>query len=160
MKILMGLLIILSVGIVQADDITLSVCRDASGLFHFSFEGDVLGWWFNNATSFDLDARTTPNEGAEFVVRYDPGITESIFATEDAPLCTDQSQDWKPDAPSIPIEQYSDCAFIEIQDVYGHWSRVQSGGADVLLHYGEALIGSIGQSIDPADYRAVETECF
>lgn len=86
------------------------------------------------------------------------GDSASLFAGADykAPAC---GEVWQPGAPSIAVTLTSDCAFVEIRDPYGHWSRVQSNGEDVLLHYGEALIGGANQSTDPADYRAIETAC-
>jgi hypothetical protein len=67
---------------------------------------------------------------------------------------------WQPGAPSIYIPLESDCAFVEIQDTYGNWHRVESDGAAVLLHYGDSLIAGRSQSLDPADYRAVATACY
>jgi len=153
------LLSIFTVNITQSNDVTLSVCQNDNGSYQFSYTGDVDGWWFNDFISADLDTLTATGDGVEFVVYYD-GTTESIFGDPDAPDCHQQDDTWQPGAPSIPVPLNSDCAFIEIQDIYGHWSQVQSNGQDVLLHYGEALIGSSGQSTDPTDYRAVETGCF
>lgn len=159
MKIVCILLLLGSILIVRANDVTLSVCRDVDGLFHFSWDGDVLGWWFNNASSFDLQAKTTPDEGAEFVVLYPQGITESIFADPDAAPCI-QDDTWKPGAPSIPIDLTTDCAFVYVQDEYGNWSQVMSDDVPVLLHYGQLLIGSADQSLDPTRYQAIPTECY
>jgi hypothetical protein len=79
----------------------------------------------------------------------------------DLPDCTAQP------APTvdIPITLASDCAFIETKDYLngaftGHWSTVQSDDVPVLLHYGQDLIGSVHQSANSADYRAVATPCF
>lgn len=67
---------------------------------------------------------------------------------------------WQPDAPSIPVEMTTDCAFVEIRDEYDNWHLVTTGGEPVLLHYGEMLIGGHHQSTNPADYRAVATNCY
>lgn len=154
-------LLLSTIAQVQADDVILSVCKLGEQQYQFSFTGDVIGWGFNNAVSYDLDSLQAQGDGVEFVAYYLDGGSESIFGDPDAPFCADSSKnDWQPGAPSIPIELTSDCAFVEIQDDYGHWVRVQSDGVDVLLHWGEALIGSVRQSTNPADYRALETECF
>lgn len=96
----------------------------------------------------------------EFIA--DNGDSLSLFAdaTTEAPSCDSLDNEWHPDAPSIYIPMTSDCAFIEIQDDYGNWSQVTSNGEPVLLHYGQALIGSNGQPTDPARYRVTETACF
>lgn len=60
---------------------------------------------------------------------------------------------------SIAVQMNSDCAFIDIRDAYDNWHRVESNGAPVLLHYGEALISGPGQSSNAGDYRAVATDC-
>lgn len=151
---------------VSADPISLFVCRLREGVYQFSFTGAVDGWWFNNFISADLVTLIASGDGAEFVVYYD-GTTESIFADPDqTPACSRQS-DWQPGAPSIVIPLLADCSFVEIKNIDpqtgqwdGGWSRVESQGEPVLLHYGQALIGSNSESIDPADYRAIPTECY
>lgn len=145
----------------QANDITLFVCKLGDQHYQFSFTGDVIGWAFNNAINYDLDTLQAQGDGVEFITYYQDGGSESIFGDPDAPLCISPlKEDWQPGAPSIPIPLISDCAFIDIQDAFGHWSRVQSNGKDVLLHWGENLFGSIKQSTNPSDYRAIPTECF
>lgn len=141
-----------------AEDVTLNVCRLSDDIFQFSFTGRADGWWFNNSISYDLDTLIAIGDGTEFVLYYD-GMTESIFAAPDTPFCSDDNDDWQPDAPSIPIPLTSDCAWVEIDNHDGGWSRVEVDGEPVLLHYGDALIGGQNQSTDPADYRAVETAC-
>lgn len=84
----------------------------------------------------------------------------SVDIDTTGPDCADLAEQWHPGAPSIYVVMESDCAFVEIQDAYGHWSQVTSNGEPVLLHYGEALIGGHNQSTDPDDYRAVATACF
>lgn len=143
---------------VQADDIMLSVCRLDEQTYQFSYTGAVDGWWFSNTVSSDLNALTAVGAGTEWHVMY-AGTTESIFAASDTPFC-DQQNIWKPGAPSIPIELTTDCAWVEIRDPFGNWSQVESNAQPVLLHYGEALIGGQDQNIDPADYRAIPTECY
>lgn len=167
MRILKPLFVLLIciLGIIPAlaDDVMLFVCRDADGVFHFGFEGDVIGWWFNDATSFDLQSRTTSDAGAEFVVYYNPGTTESIFASEDAPSCQqNQSDIWQPDAPSILIPADGAGPYLlEIQDAFGHWSLVTDTqhpeGIVLYNHAGTVeLIGSVGQDHNPAHYRLIE----
>lgn len=77
-----------------------------------------------------------------------------------APCGSDKG--WHPGASSIAVSLVSDCAYVEIQDAYGHWSRVSdtTHPDGILLHYGDSLIGGPGQSTDPDDYRAVATACF
>lgn len=90
------------------------------------------------------------------------GFTFSLDVDVDTtgPDCDALSAQWHPGAVSIPITLASDCAWIEINNHDGGWSRVTSDGEPVLLHYGEALIGGPNQSSDPADYRAVATACY
>ena len=91
----------------------------------------------------------------------DDGIGASIFATAatKAPAC---GTVYQTSAPSIAVSLTTDCAYVEIQDAYGHWSRVTDAAHPdgILLHYDEALIGGQDQSTDPADYRAVPTACY
>lgn len=84
----------------------------------------------------------------------------SADADTDAISCDELAARWHPGAPSIAVALTTDCAYVEIQDAYGHWSQVTSNGEAVLLHYGDALIGGPDQSTDPADYRAVPTACY
>jgi hypothetical protein len=79
-----------------------------------------------------------------------------IDGNSSTPIC---GEGWQPGAPSIPIEMVTDCAYVDIQDEYGNWHRVEVDGVPVLLHYGEALIGG-SQTTDPAAYRAVATACY
>jgi hypothetical protein len=142
------------------DGVTLYVCQNANGVYQFSFTGDIDGWWINNAISYDLPAKTAVGAGAEFVVYYN-GTTESISADPEGERCTVGPEgQWQPGAPSIEITLTSDCAWIEIDNHDGGWSRVQSDGKDVMLHYGDALIGGQDQSLDSSDYRAIPTNCY
>lgn len=151
------LLVLMLFNFFPANDVTLSVCRHGNH-YQFSYTADNLaGYWFNNATNADLEKLTSSNEGAEFVLYTTDGTTQSIFAASDTPRCKNE---WKPDAPSIPIEMKSDCANVEIIDQWGNWHRVQSNGVDVMLQYGESLTGSNGQSTNSADYRAIPIDCY
>lgn len=89
------------------------------------------------------------------------GRLYSVFAdaSTKAPKC---GAVYQPGAPSIAVVMTTDCAFVEIQDPYGHWWRVtdKDHPDGILLHYGEALIGGQDQSTNPDDYRAVATACF
>lgn len=115
---------------------------------------------------FAVEIMDVRNAAVEWFM-YDAAHSFSMYFDphqDNAPDCG-EVQDHLGDAPSIPIELTSDCAFVEVKDYFqgeftGHWSRVTSDGEDVLLHYGEPLIAGRNQSLDPADYRAVETACF
>ena len=161
---------------VQAEGIT--VCRDTSvGWFRYRFSGidwtlDTLHYVADGASAdgdtLIADALREDNGDGwvfkdEAFLAYHIGGGEYfvIKGTPDTAPCGDSGEaGWQPGAPSIYIPMTSDCAFIEIQDAYAHWSLVTSNGEPVLLHYGQALIGSTSQSTDPADYRAIPTECY
>lgn len=102
-------------------------------------------------------------EGTQAFYQFiaDDGTTYEVWAdaTTKAPKCG--ANVWHQGAPSIAVSLTSDCAYVEIQDDYGHWSRVSDAAHPdgILLHYGEALIGGPDQSTDPADYRSVATAC-
>jgi hypothetical protein len=158
-KALLIFIIICSIAVnVQAHELSLSVCKQGNR-YQFSIQGEkVMGWWFNNASSYDLEKLTAGNAGAELVVYTEGGSTQSIFASVDSPHCnTDKNLG---NVPSIPIEMTTDCAYVEVQDPYGNWHKVQSNGRDVLLRYGQSLIGSHEQSANPDDYRAIPTACY
>jgi hypothetical protein len=143
---------------VLAEDASLSVCQNADGTYQFTIDGAVDGWAFYYGDWFNLETLQAGGDGVELVT-WNDGNSQGIFGYPDAPRCSHNSDTWKPGAPSIPIEMYSDCGWIEINNHDGGWSRVESNGVPVLLHYGEALIGSHTQTADPANFRAIETEC-
>lgn len=160
-KILLSLFVVLTMNIAWANETTLSVCRYSDGLYQFSFTGEVAGWWFNNFISADLETLIVNGDGAEFVVYYFDGTTESIFADPDnTPFCA-VADAWKPSAPSILIPA-SDAGpyLLEILDGYGHWHLViDDAHPDGIVLYNHAgyveLIGSAGQDIDPTHYRLI-----
>jgi hypothetical protein len=80
-----------------------------------------------------------------------------IDGNSSTPLC---GSVYEGDAPSIAVAITTDCAFVEIDNGDGGWSRVESDGVPVLLHYGEQLIAGRNQSLEPDDYRAVATACY
>ncbi len=137
-------------------DITLSVCQYANGVYQFGFTGDAVGWSFTDAIDYDLEAMTASGEGVQFTVYHETG-SQTIYGYPDAPRCAENV--WQPSAPSIHIPAPSDDWFkIEIQDVYGHWSLVTDyAHPDGIVLRSQAgsveLIGSVGQDIDPAHYR-------
>jgi hypothetical protein len=96
----------------------------------------------------------------EFIDNTGKGYSVTADAGTKAPKCG--AAVWHPGAPSIAVDVTSDCAFVEIRDAYGHWSRVADAAHPdgILLHYGEQLIGGPNQSTDAGDYRAVATACF
>jgi hypothetical protein len=161
MKVILLLVLLFTISAAQADEITLSVCRLDDDRYQFSFTGDIDGWWFNNFISADLVTLIAVGEGTEFVIYYD-GTTESIFADPAAPFCHHKGDTWKPGAPSILIPASAPGWFrIEIQDAFGHWSRVTDAQHPdgIVLHTADGfveLIGSVGQDTDPAHYRLIE----
>lgn len=157
-RILIGVALLLSPLFALTQDVSADVCRLNDG-YQFSFTGDVDSWSFEGAETYDLQALIATGYGVKFTIYYDGG-SYSIYGYPEAPRCADDPTIWHPGAPSIPVMLTSDCAWVEIDNHDGGWSRVQSDGKDVLLHYGESLIGSSGQSTDPVDYRAIETGCF
>lgn len=119
----------------------------------FGFSPAEVGGGFVSETVFVVDG---VNEGiTSFHIN---GTWYHVDTT--LPYCGDSSDIWQPDAPSIPIEMTTDCAWVEIRDAYDNWHLVYSDGDLVLLHYGEALIGGRNQSTNPEDYRAVATSCY
>lgn len=165
-----------ALGSVRAEGIT--VCRDTSvEWFRYRFSGidwtlDTLHYVADGASAdgdtLIADALREDNgDGIVFkdeaLIGYHIGDGEWFIlkGTPDTAPCGDAGgEGWQPGAPSIYVPIESDCAFIEIRDLYGNWHRVESDGEPVLLHYGQALIGGQNQSTDPADYRAVATACF
>lgn len=116
-------------------------------------------WWTGEAMSevgtgnltvlADGHAQFGHWDGEAYVVVEGNGAT---------PIC---GSEYEGDAPSIPIlNASSDCFYVEIDNGDGGWSRVESNGEPVLLHYGESLIAGRSQSLKPDDYRAVPTACY
>jgi hypothetical protein len=70
-------------------------------------------------------------------------------------------EEWKPDAPSIPVVIESDCAHVFIRDSFDNWHLVTDANNPngIVLHYGQALIGG-NQSTDPTDYRSIPAACY
>lgn len=158
---LIGLVCLLVVGLVYAQDATLSVCRYPDGMYQFGFDGIVDGWGFRHYLTYDLVKLTATGDGVEFFTwRY--GNTQSIFGYPDAPPCPDTSDEWQPGAPSILIPAPSaNWFYIEIMDAYGHWSLVtDSAHPDGIVLFPRdgfvELIGSVGQDVDPDHYRLIE----
>lgn len=142
--------------VVGTSEVELSAGADVFGALPSTFEAGEHHRVFGVILLDGAEAHWTAS-GADF------NNTLTIRGDMDVPTCT--GDDWHPDAPSIPIVLESDCAFVETRDYLngqftGHWSRVTSNGQPVLLHYGQALIGSSGQSTKSDDYRAVETPCY
>lgn len=155
----------------------ISVCRDTTVTWlRFRWSGvdtRMLGDWGYVAGGGGWQGDTFVTDASEdgtatFHWWDDAGTYHSITATADTPYCANGSNAWYPSAPAIIIPMTSDCAFVEIKnrdhltgEWDGNWSQVTSGGELVLLHYGDTLIANPhGQSTDPGDYRAVETECY
>lgn len=88
----------------------------------------------------------------------DQDFSDELWGNASSPRCIAA---WQPSAPSILIPAPHNGVFlIEIQDAYGHWSRVTDAAHPdgiVLSPNGQyvELIGSVGQDIDPAHYRLV-----
>lgn len=92
---------------------------------------------------------------------YDTATEElNIPYPPSGPSCDSLSVVWHPGAVSIYIPMTANCNKVYIIDDYGHWSQVTSNNEPVILHYGEALIGSNDQPTDPARYKTEPVECF
>lgn len=159
MRTMIGLLILFGMLLrVNADPVSLSVCRLDNDRFQFSVEGDIDGWWFNNFISADLETLIASGEGTEFVIYYD-GNTESIFATPDTPLCV-PADAWKPSAPSILIPAREGVFKLEIWGDNQWWLVTDEKHPDGIILTAKngvvELIGSVGQDTDPAHYRLIE----
>lgn len=142
---------------------SIEICR-ADGLFHISGLSDV-GWdAITGGGGFEGDVLVVaPLADGTIQVLFwwtenDQDFMGELWGTAQTPLCDET--DWQPSAPSIFLPLTSDCSFVDIRDKWGNYHRVESDGESVLLHYGQALIGSPSQSINPADYRVIPTECY
>lgn len=145
-----------------------TVCRDGSqDALRFIFSGidwnsDPAPWYVANGGSaqgdtFLADAMVDGEYAGSAAFGYWTGDDYRIvIGNAKTRLC----QPIRGDAPSITVVLTTDCAFVEISNGDGGWSRVESDGEPVLLHYGESLIAGRSQSLEPADYRAVPTACF
>lgn len=143
---------------VMANEVSIAVCQTDNG-YQFSITGQVDGWSFENAATYDLKQMTASGEGVKFTVYYG-GTSLSIYGYPDVPFCAFPDV-WKPSAPSILIPAREGVFKLEIQDMYGHWSLVTDAdhpnGIVLSAQNGYVeLIGSIGQDIDPAHYRIIE----
>lgn len=189
MKIFMLLLTCLCINLlpVQAADVTLSADCQATtdnGVQVFvgysaseDFEA-VSTLEFTGSASLigDIPAAFTAGEhtqvfsillidGASAYWTVDSASVANALMIQDDMNLPDCNASQPPPTIDIPIQLASDCAFVETKDYLngiftGHWSQVLSHNAPVLLHYGQDLIGSIHQSANPNDYRAVETACY
>ncbi len=118
-------------------------------------------WYVADGAGLDERGRFVLDALADGTVQIGiPDATEGyiiIDGNSSTPVCGSL---YEGDAPSIAVAITSDCAYVEIDNGDGGWSRVESNGEPVLLHYGEQLIAGRSQSLEPEHYRAVPTACY